>query len=103
MSDYSKEKYLSILSSRLDIAPSKTKSGNDNALNFSCPYCHEGKSLGKKRRAFIIKNENYRFFCHNCHKAQKFEWFLRDMDANLFKQYFSENKESLMSEFIQYN
>lgn len=30
-----------------------------------CPYCHEGKSSGKKKRFFFIPEEDH-LYCHNC-------------------------------------
>lgn len=33
--------------------------------NGECPYCHEGKSTGKKRRFFYIPEEDH-LYCHNC-------------------------------------
>jgi hypothetical protein len=98
MSDYVREKYLAMLIPNLDIDP---KSVNTPELNFSCPYCKEGKSLGRKRRAFIYKETGYNFLCYNCGVANNFEWFLRDQDNNLFKQYFVENKSDLIKEYLK--
>ncbi len=33
--------------------------------NAECPFCHEGKSSGKKRRFYYIPKDDH-FFCHNC-------------------------------------
>jgi len=95
--NYSKEKFLSKVIHLLDT--DKTTENSD-AVNFSCPFCHEGKSKGRKRRAYILKNEDYRFYCHNCSKAMNFEWFLKEMDSDIFRQYFVENKDLLMEQFL---
>lgn len=38
---------------------------NTGTYNAECPYCHEGKSTGKKRRFFYIPEEEH-LYCHNC-------------------------------------
>ena len=99
MYDYLKEKYLDRLVAMLDVATAK--SSDDGYLNFTCPYCNEGKSYGKKRRAYILKNEEYRFYCHNCNEGKDFKWFLKDQDETLFRQYFTENRSTLLNEFLK--
>jgi len=99
MYDYLKEKYLDRLTAMLDIA--SARSSADTELNFTCPYCNEGKSQGKKRRGYILKKENYRFWCHNCNVGKDFKWFLKDMDETLFRQYFTENRTQMLDEFLK--
>ncbi len=101
MYDYLKEKYLDRIMPLLDVA--SAKSSDDGQIQFSCPYCNEGKSYGKKKRAYIIKKEDYRFFCHNCQVAKPFKWFLKDMDESLFKQYFIESRDAVLSDFLKPN
>jgi hypothetical protein len=97
MIDYSKDKYFSLILHKLDVDQSTV---NSSSVNFSCPFCKEGSSLGRKRRAFIYKDSNYKFWCFNCSRSMNFESFLKEIDSELFRQYFSENKEILMKEFL---
>lgn len=64
-------------------------------LNFPCVFCHEGKSAGKKKRAFILTNSkkyNYNtYFCQNCGKNIPFKSFLEYWDQSLYEEY--RNKE----------
>jgi len=99
MNNESYEKYLLLILNKLDLVKQKTMS-DSSIVNFSCPYCNEGNSKGKKHRAFILKNDGYRFYCHNCGTAKNFDWFLRYIDPELFKQYFAENKKYYIETFL---
>lgn len=39
----------------------------NNVYNFECAICNEGKSKGKKRRAYYMVEQGY-FYCHNCNQ-----------------------------------
>lgn len=42
-----------------------------------CPYCHEGKSAGRKRRFFYIPEDEY-LYCHNCSVSKTPIDFIKD-------------------------
>ena len=43
-----------------------------------CPYCHEGKSAGKKRRFFYIPEDDH-LYCHNCNESRNGLEFVKDV------------------------
>jgi len=45
--------------------------------NSECPYCHEGKSAGRKKRFFYIPEENH-LYCHNCNVSKNALDFIKD-------------------------
>ena len=49
-----------------------------NTYNAECPYCHEGKSAGKKRRFFYIPEDDH-LFCHNCGESKNGLEFVKEM------------------------
>jgi len=49
-----------------------------NTYNAECPYCHEGKSTGKKRRFFYIPEDDH-LFCHNCGESKNGLEFVKEM------------------------
>lgn len=78
------EKYINLISCRLK----NFKRKKQGLYNCSCPLC--GDSLKKKTRArgfFIQKKGEWYFFCHNCGASKSFSYFLKDMDAGMFKEY----------------
>jgi hypothetical protein len=46
--------------------------------NSECPYCHEGKSAGRKRRFFYLPDEE-KFYCQNCNRSPRPFQFIRDV------------------------
>jgi len=48
-----------------------------NTYNAECPYCHEGKSAGKKRRFFYIPEDDH-LFCHNCGESKNGLEFVKE-------------------------
>jgi len=51
---------------------------NTNTYAGECPYCHEGKSVGKKRRFYYIAEDDH-LFCHNCSESKNGLEFIKDM------------------------
>ena len=51
---------------------------NTNTYAGECPYCHEGKSAGKKRRFFYIAEDDH-LFCHNCNESKSGLEFVKEM------------------------
>ncbi len=78
------EKYINIISCRLKNFKRK-KAG---LYNCSCPLCGDSsKKKTKARGFFILKKGEWYFFCHNCGASKSFSFFLKDMDANVHKEY----------------
>lgn len=69
-------------------------SESGSIYNFECPFCHEGKSAGRKKRAQIYKNTEYSFYCFNCSASYSFSSFLYELDRSVYYQYKEENKEN---------
>ena len=58
---------------------------SSGTYNSECPYCHEGKSAGKKRRFFYIPAEE-RLYCHNCNVSKKGFDFVKDQTGLSFSE-----------------
>lgn len=95
MIEPAKEQTLSRIKSRLEFGQEK-----GDKFNFSCPFCGEGKSYGRKQRAFILRNRKYNFYCHNCGVSMSFGNFLKLFDYQVFKDYLSSIKDSTIDDFI---
>lgn len=67
-----------------------------------CPYCHEGKSAGRKRRFFYIPDENY-LYCHNCSVAKNPLDFVKDMTNMSLTEIIAESDEHVdtLSEVVK--
>ena len=50
---------------------------NAGTYTGECPYCHEGKSAGKKRRFFYIPDEDH-LYCHNCNTSRNGLEFVKE-------------------------
>lgn len=96
------QKYINLVSHKL----LKFKKVGD-AYNFRCNYCGDSKKNKSKARGWIYagKDNSCRYHCHNCAKATKFEFFLRDQDINLYSEYIKErmvnNNGKITSQKIQ--
>lgn len=66
-------------------------------FNFECPFCNEGKSKGRKRRAYLLINNpryNYvHFFCQNCSRSMSLRTVLKELNYSLFEDYLAAEKE----------
>lgn len=82
--DHVDAKYIMLLSSRLE----KFKKIKVDTYNFRCPICGDSKKNRTKTRGYLygIKN-NTNYKCHNCGVSMSFNNFLKDLDANLHKEY----------------
>lgn len=56
-----------------------------------CPYCHEGKSAGKKRRFFYIPDDEY-LYCHNCSVTKNPVDFVKDMTGMSLPEILAESE-----------
>jgi predicted RNA-binding Zn-ribbon protein involved in translation (DUF1610 family) len=90
---FTDEKYISLLSSRLQ----KFKKVRTGIYNFRCPYCGDSsKNKNKTRGYFYLRKNDYNFKCHNCGFTRSFTYFLKDQDESLYKEYLLERyKEGL--------
>lgn len=70
-------------------------------LNMECPFCNEGKSKGRKRRAFILTNkpDQNRFYCHNCGLDLSIRNFLQKYDYSLYQEYIQKERELKFKNF----
>ena len=64
---------------------------NTGTYNCECPYCHEGKSAGKKRRYFYIPEEDLGY-CHNCNKSKSGLDFIKDMTGMQLHEILAESE-----------
>lgn len=53
-----------------------------------CPICGDSKKkINKTRGTFYVRGGSLLFGCYNCGASQSFDFFLKNFDHNLFKQY----------------
>ena len=84
MSIYIDQKYVSLLSVKLD----QFKHKKNHLWNFRCPICNDSKKSKLKARAYIYrKKSNLSFQCHNCGHSSSFGNFLKTIDPSLYKEY----------------
>jgi len=59
---------------------------------FRCPYCGDSQKSQAKARGHVLEKWGKRFFkCHNCGLSKSFGQFLKDMDAELYAEYVSQD------------
>lgn len=70
--------------------------------NAECPYCHEGKSAGRKRRFFYIPDQDYAY-CHNCNESKSGLDFVKDMTGMTFSEIMveSDNNAQTVEDIIK--
>ena len=84
MSLYIDQKYVSLLSVKLD----QFKHKKNYLWNFRCPICNDSKKSKIKARAYIYRQKsNLSFICHNCGHSCSFSNFLKTLDHTLFQEY----------------
>ena len=64
---------------------------NTSTYAGECPYCHEGKSSGKKRRFFYIPEDEY-LYCHNCSTSKSSIDFVKDMTGMSLPEILAESE-----------
>ena len=58
---------------------------------FRCPYCGDSQKSQSRARGYVVEKWGNRFFkCHNCGLSKPFDQFLKDMDAELYAEYASQ-------------
>lgn len=76
------------LSLRLDKFKEKGVTGATHRFNARCPMCGDSqKSSTKARFWFIDGDKNTGVICYNCNYSNDFQWFLKEYDFNLYKEY----------------
>ena len=56
--------------------------------NCSCPICGDSKKNQVKARGyFLLKENSYIFYCHNCHASISFSNFLKTYNIPLYSQF----------------
>lgn len=87
MSLYSEEKYINLISRRLDGFAWKSKT----IAACRCPKCGDSKrDRSKKRFYFFVSKGTYFVKCHNCQFTTSFSNFLEESDINLYREYLLE-------------
>ncbi len=62
-----------------------------SGYRFRCPYCGDSQKSKAKARGHVVEKWGKRFFkCHNCGLSKSFDEFLKDMDAELYAEYASQ-------------
>lgn len=64
---------------------------NAGTYTGECPYCHEGKSSGKKRRFFYMPDEDH-LYCHNCNTSKNGIEFVRDQTGMSLPEILAESE-----------
>ena len=86
---YVDEKYIGILSPRLNQFKKKT-----NALyNFRCPICGDSEQNSYKARGYLYPGPDktgYIYKCHNCGDTRAFSNLIKYIDNELYKKYLLE-------------
>ena len=55
---------------------------------FRCPYCGDSQKSKAQARGYVVEKWGKQFFkCHNCGLSKLFGQFLKDMDAELYAEY----------------
>jgi transcription elongation factor Elf1 len=84
MSLFIDKKYLGLVSSKLRLFKQKT----DTTYSFRCPFCLDSKKSKIKTRGYVFAKKNDMFFkCFNCSRSHTFAKFLKQIDANLYREY----------------
>ena len=96
---YVDEKYIGILSLRLEQFKKKT-----NALyNFRCPICGDSEQNSYKARGYLYPSSDksgYIYKCHNCGDTRSLGNLIRHVDNELYKKYLLEGFKKGDSRFV---
>jgi len=87
MSLYTDQKYVGLISSRLDLF----KQVRQNLWNSRCPICGDSQKNRSKKRMFIYAKKQDLFVkCHNCGYGASLGNFIKQIDPHLHDQYIME-------------
>lgn len=77
-------KYLNQIGVRLPLFKKKS----DYLWNCRCTICGDSSQKKNKARGYFFRKKNDLYYkCHNCDASQHFGTFLKNFDANLYRQY----------------
>ena len=80
--DWLERKYINLYSNNV-----RNFKWRNNTANCSCPVCGDSKKDKTKARFFfLMRNERYHVFCHNCGFSMKFTSFLKKYNNVLYEQ-----------------
>ncbi len=84
MSMWIDQKYIGILSGRLD----KFTRKDSYTYNFRCPICGDSQKNKNKARGYLFGKKGGLFYrCHNCQASMSLGSLIRVIDSNLYKEY----------------
>lgn len=84
MSLYIDVKYLNQIGTKLPLFKRK----NQYLFNCRCPICGDSQTKKNKARGYFYPQKNDLYYkCHNCSASMHFGTFLKDFDANLYREY----------------
>jgi len=89
MVDFIDIQYAQMLSGRLEHF--KIKHTNPYKINFRCPICGDSQKSRSRARGWLLERDNkFSYYCHNCGVSQGFNYFLKNIDPLLYKDYVTE-------------
>ena len=92
-------KFIRLLSHRLR----NFKQKKDYVWNFSCPICGDSKKNLLKARGYVYSKGNNLFYrCHNCGSSLSLGNFIKQFDAEIYKEFILERYKSGESGFSNY-
>ena len=84
MSLYTDQKYVGLISPRLDLF----KQVRQNLWNARCPICGDSSKNKSKKRLYIYEKKQSLFVkCHNCSYGSNLGNFIKELDPHLHGQY----------------
>lgn len=80
--DWLQQKYVDLLSSRLELFKRK-----GNTYNFRCPMCGDSAKDKSRARGYIYDYKgDLKYHCHNCSVTMNFESFLKEIEPGLLQE-----------------
>jgi hypothetical protein len=84
MSLFTDVKFLNQISNRLSFFKKK----GDYLYQCRCPICGDSQTKKNKARGYFYRQSNDLYYkCHNCDASQHFGTFLKNFDANYYREY----------------
>jgi len=82
--DWLQQKYIGIISSRLE----RFKRKGSNLYNFRCPLCGDSEINKSKARAYIYEKQGKMLFhCHNCNATSSVPNLIKAIDQVIYNDY----------------
>lgn len=84
MSQWLEEKYISLVGGQLRHFHRQSRT----TFGFRCPFCGDSKKRTNKTRGyFFLYKRQYFYKCHNCSVSMSLRGFLKQVDAELFREF----------------